>query len=267
MPKYSVCMTCYNEAETVRKSLESLLGQLNDDYEIIVVDSFSTDGTYEILHEFAKSHKIKVIQERTSRGEGRQAAFENAFGEYIIANLDLDDIFKPVLNRVVTLYHENFEGELVAFFNLNAPRDEWVQNITIGPRQLIASLGGWRDLNIYEDWDLWNRAALIQKYHWTVFEFAENKVVHTEPKSAVSRLAPRYLQYREKLRLRMKIFNPGEKTGASQKLAYVAARLAVFLRGTFSGQNPNFDSMDPRLYTPPIVGEVQRSTDFNAKIP
>jgi glycosyltransferase involved in cell wall biosynthesis len=238
-------MTCFNEVKTARDSIESILGQLNNNYEVVVVDSFSKDGTYEVLREFEHSHRVKVIRKRCSRGVGRQVAFENASGEYILANLDLDDVFLPVLHKVVALYHEKTEGKLITIFNLPSG---WVQNITIGPRTLIASLGGWRDLNIYEDWDIWSRAGKAHKYGWTSLRFTESEISHPEPRRAAKRLTQRYERYRDRLRLGQKIFGVGEEIGLSQRLAYVAARLTLLFRGVLVGQDPDFNPLDPHLF-------------------
>lgn len=251
MPKYSVCMTCFNEVSTVRESLNSLLGQLTDDYEVVIVDNFSKDGTYEKLREFEQSHQVKVIRRRCSRGLGRQIAFENASGKYIISNLDLDDVFLPVLEEIVALYHEKANQRVLAIFNSSSLPNlatEWVQNVTIGPRELIASLGGWRDLNIFEDWDIWSRANRAHEYCWTTFKFAPNKVLHPEGKQVVTRLTQRYGRYRDRLRLGLRIFSPGEEITLSQRLAYTAARFSSVFQGVLVGQDPEFNSYDPRYF-------------------
>jgi glycosyltransferase involved in cell wall biosynthesis len=251
MAKYSVCMTCYNEFPNVRESLGRLLVQLNEDYEVVVVDNFSRDGTYEVLGEFERSHGVRVIQRRCTRGVGRQIAFENSCGDYIIANLDLDDMFTPVLGAVVAGYHRKVEGKLMAAFNsppTPGGRAGWSQNITIGPRALIASIGGWRDLNIYEDWDIWSRAARTDSYRWTSFRFAENEPLPTEPKGAYTRLSRRIERYRNRVRLGLKVFTPGEKVGLSQRVAYIVARLTSPFHPALSGQDPRFNSFDPRFY-------------------
>jgi glycosyltransferase involved in cell wall biosynthesis len=251
VPTYSVCMTCYNEASTVRESLNSLLDQLDDDYEVVIIDNYSEDGTYEVLKEFEKLHGVKVVQEKSSRGQGREFALEHASGQYVIANLDLDDVFHPVLKEIVKGYHAKAEGMVLAIFNSSPPPDldtGWVQNITISPRELLGTLGGWRNLDLFEDWDLWSRADRVQKYAWSSFRFASNVTLHPETKHAVSRLKSRYQRYLCRLRLGMKIFSPGEKVGLSQRIAYVGARLTVLYRGVLKGQDPGFKSLDARLY-------------------
>jgi glycosyltransferase involved in cell wall biosynthesis len=251
LTKYSVCMTCFNEVGTVRESLNSLLGQLNEKYEVIVVDNFSVDGTYEVLREFERTHGVKVIQRRCSRGLGRQIAFENASGDYIIGNLDLDDIFMPAMDKLTTLYHEKAEGYLMAIFNfIPSPGTfaGWAQNITIGPNELIASLGGWRDLNVFEDWDIWSRAAKVHKYCWTSLRYTMNDPSDPGQKRAVVRMSNRYERYRDRLRLGMRIFYPGEEVGMPQRIAYTAARLSLLFQRGLVGQDPDFNSLDPSFF-------------------
>jgi glycosyltransferase involved in cell wall biosynthesis len=256
MPRYSICMTCFNEISGVRAALDSLLPQLDDSYEVVVVDNYSTDGTYEALQEYEKHRGVKVIQKRCSRGKGREFAFEQASGDYIIANLDLDDVFLPVVERIVARYHEIAEGNLIVVFNFAvAPNEEWVQNITIGPRELVSSLGGWRDLNIFEDWDLWSRADQAHRYCWTSLRFAANPSLHPESPRAVIRLRRRYERYRERLRLGMKIFSEGERVGLSQRIAFAGARLYLLRRGVLRGQDPSFEPLDPRLFVDFRTGE------------
>jgi len=257
LPRYSVCMTCFNEIPTVRESMQSLLGQLDDDYEVVVVDNFSTDGTYEALLELSKSHPVRVVRSRCTRGKGRQIAFENSSGEVVIANLDLDDVFLPVIKDLVAGYHRITEGMVLAAFNSPPGRGGaagWSQNMTVGPRGVLASIGGWRDLNTYEDWDVWSRAERAGSYRWTAFRFTVNDANFAEPEGSLSRLSRRYRRYRDRLRLGMRVFTPGEKVGTSQRLAYAAARLASSFQAPLSGQDPAFDSFGDAFYVDLGVG-------------
>jgi hypothetical protein len=126
-----------------------------------------------------------------------------------------------------------------------------VQNITIGPRELIRSIGGWRDLNLFEDWDIWSRAGRAQKYCWTSLRFAANETVHAESKRAVVRLAQRYERYRDRLLLGLKVFSQGERIGPSQRIAYIAARASLLFRSVLAGQDPGFDSFNPDFFIAP----------------
>ena len=253
-------MTCFNEAGSVRNALDSMLPQLNDDFEVVIVDNFSTDGTFEILREYEKSNGVKLVQKHCSRGLGRQIAFEHAKGDYIIANLDLDDVFLPMLRDMLSKYHSRVEGNLLAIFNAVPPPHMtagWVQNITIGPRELIASIGGWRDLNLFEDWDIWSRAKQVHKYCWTSMKYAANETFNAEPSSAYKRLKRRYERYLMRLRLGMYIFSPGEKIGLSQRVAYIAAKTSMVFGEVLTGQDPAFQSLDPGFYV-----QLDAAADF-----
>jgi glycosyltransferase involved in cell wall biosynthesis len=245
-------MTCFNEADKVVDSLNSLMGQLNDDYEVVVVDNFSSDGTYEELRKFSRTGRLKAIQKRCTRGHGRQLAFENSNGKYVIANLDLDDVFLPVIQDLVRGYHRTAEGKLLAVFNSSEPErvaEDWVQNMTVVPRELVLSMGGWRDLNIYEDWDLWSRASTLNAYRWSTQKFAANQSVHPESRRwAGDRLARRYERYSNRLQLGLGIFSKGERRGISQWLAYVAARFTLPFKGVLSGQDSAFESFKPEYH-------------------
>lgn len=68
--KYSILITNYNTVDTIKQSLESILSQIDNNFEVIVVDNKSKDGSEKILKEFEKQGKIKVISIKCSRGRG-----------------------------------------------------------------------------------------------------------------------------------------------------------------------------------------------------
>src|SRR5437870_11443577 len=69
--KYSICVTNYNNAPTLRQSVESILNQIDSSFEIVVVYNKSTDGSQLVLREHSDSGKLKLISARCSRGEGQ----------------------------------------------------------------------------------------------------------------------------------------------------------------------------------------------------
>jgi len=154
MPKYSVCITNYNTMKTIRQSMESILTQLNDDFEVVVCDNCSNDGSREVLEEYAKQRKIKLIVEKSSRGKGRQIAFENSTGNYIISGLDTDDILKPTFKKFLEIYHNQHEGYMLS-----------AGTVHVIPTPLAEIVGGWRDLKWGEDVDFRKRVESISKWH------------------------------------------------------------------------------------------------------
>src|ERR1041385_4115729 len=61
-PLISVCVPARNEERNIRSCVESILAQDYPNFEVIVLDDRSTDGTSKILHELAtQDNKLKVI--------------------------------------------------------------------------------------------------------------------------------------------------------------------------------------------------------------
>jgi glycosyltransferase involved in cell wall biosynthesis len=91
-PRVSVVMGAYNGERFLRPAIESILNQTYRDFELIVVDDCSTDGTVQILEEFKEGRMIVV---RNQRNFGIAETLNNgiavARGEYI-ALQDHDDI-------------------------------------------------------------------------------------------------------------------------------------------------------------------------------
>lgn len=79
----SIVITVKNEAESIKNLLDSLLCQ-EKPFEIIVVDAESSDGTQQIIKEYAKKYpEIKFFIHPGSRGEGRNFGAEKAKGELL----------------------------------------------------------------------------------------------------------------------------------------------------------------------------------------
>jgi glycosyltransferase involved in cell wall biosynthesis len=134
--------------------MESISNLLNDGFEIIVCDNCSNDGSKEVLQEYAKKGRIKLIVERSSRGKGRQIAFDNSTGKYIISGLDTDDKLKQDFLIFLKIYHRYYENEMLS-----------AGTIHIIPRKLVKEIGGWRDLKYGEDVDFHKRAKFSGRQH------------------------------------------------------------------------------------------------------
>lgn len=97
-PKVSVCISVRNGEAHVAYMLDSLLVQSFDEFEIIVVDNHSSDGTPEILAAYAAAFPDKVFVYKAvlhgGAGVGRNLAFEKSQGEYIWF-CDADDLAHP----------------------------------------------------------------------------------------------------------------------------------------------------------------------------
>lgn len=94
MPKVSVIMSVYNGKSYLPEAIESILHQTFDDFEFIIVDDGSTDGSSGIPDSYSKKDsRIKIIRNNRNIGLTRSLnnALRTASGEYI-ARMDADDI-------------------------------------------------------------------------------------------------------------------------------------------------------------------------------
>jgi glycosyltransferase involved in cell wall biosynthesis len=92
---FSIVTPIYNVSKFVRRGVECILAQDFDDFELILVDDGSTDGSGTLCdREAAMCSKIKVIhQDNSGAGPARNAGIDAAVGEYV-AFFDIDDIVK-----------------------------------------------------------------------------------------------------------------------------------------------------------------------------
>src|SRR5881394_4400235 len=59
-PTVTVIVPNYNHARFLRKRIDSVLGQTYPDFEVILLDDFSTDGSREILESYANHAKVTM---------------------------------------------------------------------------------------------------------------------------------------------------------------------------------------------------------------
>jgi len=113
-PKFTVIITTYNRANLLEQSLKSLADQTFLDFEVIIVDNFSTDHTFEIVKKFSDLDiKFYKFKNAGIISASRNFAISKSLGEWI-AFLDSDDLWSSnklekcfdVTNKKVSLiYH------------------------------------------------------------------------------------------------------------------------------------------------------------------
>lgn len=95
-PLVSVTMPTYNNAPYLGEAIDSIVNQSFDDWELIIVDDGSTDGSSHILAEYeTRDRRIRVFRiPHAGRGKARNKCIEEARGKYI-AVCDSDDVSLP----------------------------------------------------------------------------------------------------------------------------------------------------------------------------
>ncbi|WP_195939936.1 glycosyltransferase family 2 protein [Romboutsia sp. 1001713B170131_170501_G6] len=92
----SIITPMYNSGKFIRNTIESVLKQTYEDWEMIIVDDCSKDESPEIVKSYTKKdERIKYIRVSENKGvsNARNVALKNASGRYI-AFLDSDDIWE-----------------------------------------------------------------------------------------------------------------------------------------------------------------------------
>jgi hypothetical protein len=94
VPALTVVMTVYNGSPYVEEAVNSLLAQDFDDFELVIVDDGSTDGTAEALARRTDPRMRLVRRAHAGRVAALNHAVGLARGRYL-ANLDADDVALP----------------------------------------------------------------------------------------------------------------------------------------------------------------------------
>jgi glycosyltransferase involved in cell wall biosynthesis len=87
MPKVSICIPTYNQVQYLRRTLESVLQQTFEDFEIIITDDSTTNDVQHLISEFRHEFGNKLLYKRNAPSLGSPANWNEAIslakGEYI----------------------------------------------------------------------------------------------------------------------------------------------------------------------------------------
>jgi len=121
--RVSVISTFKNEVGTISKFIEGLLAQSRPAEEIVLCDGGSTDGTIEIIQEYAaKNEQIKLIIKPGNRSVGRNEAIRQAQNE-VIAVTDVGTVAdKDWLRYIVEPFEKDPSTKVVGGFFKSAPQ-------------------------------------------------------------------------------------------------------------------------------------------------
>ncbi len=107
MPLFSIVIPTFNATNFIDQTILSLLNQTNTDFETIVIDDGSTDGTYDKLLKYKARIRI-VRQDNKGSTSARNLGIKYAQGEYIVS-FDHDDILLPyaliIYKQVIEYLH------------------------------------------------------------------------------------------------------------------------------------------------------------------
>jgi glycosyltransferase involved in cell wall biosynthesis len=112
-PLVSIWMAAYNAADYIKKAIESVLIQNYSNFELIIVDDGSTDGTADIVRSF-KHEAIKYfLKEHGGLAAARNVQLQKSSGSFVVI-LDSDDMMVPdFLSRHLEVFGRFPEADLV----------------------------------------------------------------------------------------------------------------------------------------------------------
>lgn len=111
----SITLAAFNVEEFITQSIDSIINQTFQDFELICIDDCSTDNTLKILKEFEKKdERVKVISKSKNEGLAiaRNESLKLAKGKYITF-LDGDDIYDPTLFEKAVELIEKEQNDIV----------------------------------------------------------------------------------------------------------------------------------------------------------
>lgn len=183
----SVIIPAYNSSDTISQTLNSLLSQNYPNWEAIVIDDGSIDNTAAIVNSFVNIDKriIVISQENQGVSAARNKGIDIAKYDWLLF-LDSDDwIAENHLERMVqtlaadpeldavncgwksimpdgTLLEENYPPSSTDLFPFFARHCSFIIHSCLIRKEIVVVVGKFdHNLNLCEDWDLWQRVARI----------------------------------------------------------------------------------------------------------
>jgi glycosyltransferase involved in cell wall biosynthesis len=221
-PKISVILPVYNAQSYLRESIESILNQSFQDFELIIINDGSTDGSLSIMESY-KDQRIRIInQSNAGLPISLNRAIASAKGEYL-ARQDADDISLPerlakqvayldahpqcallgtwaqiVVEKTLTdrsLSHPHMNGDIqlkLLFFNCFVHSSVMIRKSALKISGLYPEE---KEKFPPEDYDLWLRIAK----HWEVANLPEMLLQYRELPNSISRSKLDMMQERARL--------------------------------------------------------------------
>lgn len=135
----SIIMPTYNCGKFIEETIQYVLAQTYQNWELLIVDDCSTDNTKEIVNKYiAKDNRIKyeVLENNSGAAIARNVALKKAKGKYI-AFLDSDDLWnKDKLEKQVKFMQENNYYFTYTNYRTINEESESLNRVVTGPKKV-----------------------------------------------------------------------------------------------------------------------------------
>lgn len=221
MVRYSILIPVYNKLECLKKYFKYIENQTFQNYEIIVVDDCSNDGSFEYLSEKLKyNNKMKLSRNAINKGVGsvRNTLLSMATGEYILF-VDPDDYIETSLLEELDKYCD-LDLDIIRYQNVIEPVGEKqislendknlyrysceVTNVISGEKALLLWSFGERNINTFPwtyaikrkifDGVKYPEISLLEDFAITPYLIAKSNKI-----KAIDYIGYHYLKYDESL--------------------------------------------------------------------
>ncbi|MFM1876151.1 MAG: hypothetical protein RL266_1888 [Bacteroidota bacterium] len=221
-PFFSVIIPTYNREKSIVESVESVLSQTFEDFELLVIDDGSSDRTAELLRPIAeRDARFRYIyQENAERSAARNNGIDQSKGQYLCF-LDSDDVYLPEhlekFHKTITEHGcpvAYFLSNAIMEFNGNRKKEppyvtqtddpvELMLKISVASQQVAIHNSILREhkydvtLRIGEDQELWSRVVkhypVIRSDQYTIVirDLGDRTVNAMDPKMYRSNLSVR----------------------------------------------------------------------------
>lgn len=123
LPKVTVILTSYNKQEYVGRTIQSILGQTYQDFELFIMDDNSNEETLKVIEPYLKDERVKFFKSNIQTLEERvektryavliNQALDIAQGEYITYATDDNVFHKQKIEKLVAFLEEQQEAMIV----------------------------------------------------------------------------------------------------------------------------------------------------------
>ena len=141
-PLVSVVMPAYNAEQYINRAVSSVVNQSVEDWELLVIDDFSQDNTYQVVKQMAmEDSRIKLHRNESNMGVARtrNRALDMSRGAYV-AFLDSDDMWYPqkLVNQIRAIKEKNADMVYTSY-RLVTPSDGGTRAEYIVPERVDLS--------------------------------------------------------------------------------------------------------------------------------
>jgi len=215
----TVYITNYNYAKYIRQSIDSVLAQTMQDFELLIIDDGSTDNSKQIIDEYAKNPRVTAIyQQNKGLNVTNNIAMRAAKGTYIM-RLDADDYLAPDALETMALvldqdpelglvfpdyYYVNESGELTG----EERRHNFEKEVSLYDQpahgactmirlQFLKEIGGYNESFTCQDgYDLWIKFIM----HFKVTNVARSLFYYRRHKENLTTNEDKILSTRKKIK-------------------------------------------------------------------